>query len=75
MEIITKYNIGDKVYFMEDNKVVCDNITIIIITITSPLSVDKVKYYFTERNNPIDYERMRFQNQLFTNKEDLLKTL
>lgn len=73
MTIETKYNIGDEVWFMHDNKVK----TAIIITIGVFVEIDMNSQYVS---NSIQYGLYNFnhpyiENQLFPTKEELLKSL
>lgn len=82
MEIKTKYNIGDIVYAMHDNKVISftiDEIEVIIYS-TKPQSV---RYYSKERyevysistGNIERHRWSKYEYKLFPTKEELLKTL
>ena len=69
MEIKTKYNVGDKVYFLSNNAVVC-------------LPIDTIRIEIDKNNNIIKYRisnngtcEWRQEDKLFTTKEELLKSL
>lgn len=64
----TKFNIGDKVWLISDNQAVRSDITRIIISSDSPESCE-VEYSLHYRDTEIPEE------QLFSTKEELLKSL
>ena len=82
MEIKTKYNINDEVYFIHDNKILHKEITSIDIRITRAStnkeeSIAMVEYTinlgFAEKVRNTFTTRLEFE--LFSTKEELLKTL
>lgn len=68
MEVITKYNINDKVWLIIDNQAVRADITRVII---SAESTDSCKVSYSLNHGSIEYP----EDQLFSTKEDLLKSL
>ena len=71
MTINTKYSIGDIVYSMYDNKVICEHITSIITETVKDHKgnlVTEIKY---KTNN----SRYIKEDKVFYTKENLLKTL
>lgn len=70
MTIETKYNVGQRVFFMEQNKVISD--TIISIRTLSAISTDTTVLYEFQPSN-IKYTKWEWE--LFANKEELLKSL
>ena len=82
MEIKTKYDIGDNVYFIHNNKIIHNKITRIEISIARGLknkeeSIAMVEYTidlgFAEK--VCDTFTTRLEFELFTTKEDLFKSL
>ena len=69
MKIETKYNIGDKVYFLFENKVQRSNIQLINIRIGNKIGVE---YYIqTTHEDSLWFT----EEEIFPTKEDLLKSL
>ncbi len=68
MEVNTRFNIGDKVWYINDNRAVRSDITRVIISVESPGSCE-VSYslHFGDTEIP--------EGQLFRTKEELLKSL
>ena len=64
----TKFNIGDKVWLIIDNQALRSDITRVIISVESPDNYE-VSYSLHYRDTEIPEE------QLFSTKEELLKTL
>lgn len=81
MEIKTKYDIGDNVYFIHNNKIIHNKITRIEISIAGlknkEESIAMVEYTidlgFAEKVRDTFTTRLEFE--LFTTKEELFKTL
>ena len=76
MEITTKYNESQEVYYMEDNKVTIAKVkTIYIETYTYYLSWNrvwtKIKYLLTKQNK--EFEMV--EKELYETKADLLNSL
>ena len=71
MIINTKYSIGDTVYSMSDNKVICEHITSII--------TETVKDHKDNHETDIRYRtnnsRVIKEDRVFSTKEELLKSL
>ena len=68
MNIVTKFNVGDRVYFMKDNKVDSDLIDGVNIFIGSN-KIPKIIYCLQNINGNPE------QHLLFGTKEELLKSL
>ena len=68
MEVITKYNIADKVWLIIDNQAVRANITRVIISVES---TDSCKISYSLHHGSTEYS----EDQLFSTKEDLLRSL
>lgn len=68
MEVITKYNINDKVWLIIDNQAVRANITRVIISVES---TDSCKISYSLNYGSTEYP----EDQLFSTKEDLIKSL
>ena len=68
MKAMTKYSIGDRVWLISDNHAVRSDVTRVIISFDSPESC-KVEYSLHYRDTEIPEE------QLFSTKEELLKSL
>lgn len=80
MEIKTKYNLGDKVYVMHDNKVVYFTIQRINIKIGDKISIEYVssekfrQYLYLSKES--DYMSLYVEEEkVFSTKEELLKSL
>lgn len=78
MDITTKFNIGERIFVMHNNRIVetnIDSIYIIALPQTTPCSNIIVKY----KVKKIDYNwREEFEvneNEVFRNKEDLIQYL
>ena len=78
MDITTKFNIGERVFVMHNNRIVETNIDSIYITAlpqTTPCSNIIVKY----RVKKFDYDWAEkfevYENEVFRNKEDLVQHL
>ena len=80
MEIKTKYNIGDEMWTMHDNKVICFTIKGINIkvedkTLVEYISSEKFKQhsYFSDR---LEYMPLYIKEEkVFLTREELLKSL
>lgn len=76
MTIETKANIGDTIYFMEDNKVQSSKVYFIAIDVSkkkdewTKTECSSVKISYTTEQRTIIQEELAF-----TSKEDLLKSL
>jgi hypothetical protein len=86
MNIISKFNIGDEVYFMNDNKVCKDiikDITITyniysdtkVITSTSQKNIYNLKGNYTDSIGFMRYNNIFTDDNLFFTKEDLITIL
>lgn len=80
MKIETKFDVGQEVYFMHDNKVQTAKITEVNITIfelnaqyctTKSTCLYKLSFRASERSGSI----VKDESELFATKEDLLKSL
>lgn len=71
-----KYNIGDKVFFIEYNKIVEASITGVFTRYTKD-GGDKIKdhVYFIEKKDRVDEYRWQNEVLLFTSREELIKSL
>lgn len=71
MTINTKYSIGDLVYSMSDNKVICEHITSIITeTVKDHKGNHETDIRYRTNNSSILKE-----DRLFSTKKELLKSL
>jgi|JI10StandDraft_1071094.scaffolds.fasta_scaffold742979_3 hypothetical protein len=71
MELKTKFNVNDIVWFMEKNKPVEEKIWNIEISIGNN---PRIKYiFFNNRNN--ESHRVMMEKEVFSTKEELLKSL
>ena len=68
METKTKYNIGDKVWLIRDNRAQRSDITRVVISAESP---DKYEVSYGLHYGDTEYP----EDQLFRSKEELLKSL
>lgn len=80
MEIKTKYNIGDKVYFIHGNKITCNKIISIDISIYDRKNngIPKIEYTidFGFRTGKIsDTLTIRPEEELYSTKEELIKSI
>ena len=73
MTIETKYNIGDKVWFIDDNKV--KSATIITIGVFVERDMNSQYVSNSVQYNLYDFPYPYIENQLFPTKEELLKSL
>lgn len=71
MEIKTKYNIGDTVYYLSDNTVKCSTIEFITIYINNYKNSVTITYTVRDYNS---YNYIT-KEELFPTKEELLKSL
>lgn len=69
MTIETKYNIGDKVWFMHNNSVNCETIIKIDVFIERDVIYNNIFYHIYNYCSPY------IEQKLFPTKEDLLKSL
>jgi hypothetical protein len=76
MEIKTKYNIGDKVFYMHDNKV-CDGIIASIEAIViADMNTRPLEHYTTIYYNLCGMINIKkCETYCFNSKEELIKTL
>jgi len=81
MTIETKYNIGQEVWFMWDNRPTCQRIAAMEVYVgkqvlpsyyVEPYEIDAIKM---EYSDVIPYNRIFHEYQLFPTKEELLKSL
>jgi hypothetical protein len=73
MTIETKYNTGDIVWFIENDKVVFDEI--LKINFSKQGHLESISYYFKEHSNSVPWERFRTEDLVFATKEELIKSL
>lgn len=73
MQIETKYNIGDKVWFMHDNKVKSGTIITIGVFVERDMNSQYVSNSVQYGLDNFDYPYR--ENHLFPTKEELLKSL
>jgi len=66
MEVSSKFNIGDKVYFITDNKVQRSDITGVSISVNG--SETKIEY-------TLHFDSTIDENLVFETKEELIKSL
>lgn len=73
MTIETRYNIGDKVWFMYNNSVKCE----LIIKINALIEKDmnSTNIHITILYHLYDYDTSYIESKLFPTKEELLKSL
>lgn len=71
MTINTKYNIGDSLYSMKDNAVVCEYIT----SILTDTQIDHKGNIKTDVRYRVNNARVLQEDKVFSSKEELLKTL
>lgn len=80
MNFITKYNVGDKVFVLENNLIVCDKIEGICVT-HGKIAIRGSKHRLSfEKNDCKIYYRLekkfnKYESDLFKTKEDLIKSL
>ena len=73
MEIKTKFNIGDKCFYMKNNKVIEDEIIKIDTeTLTNWYWVDETKIYVSTKE---ERENIKYERYVFKTKEELLASL
>jgi len=72
MTIETKFNIGDEVFFLHDNKIVKDKILYVSILLTK--AGITVKYNMFETRDKT-YEVNFIDSQIFATKQELLDSL
>lgn len=81
MTIETKYNIEDEVWFMWDNKPTCQKIAAMEVYVrekvipryyVEPYEIDPIRVV---NSDVIPYNRRFYEYQLFSTKEELLKSL
>ena len=78
MDITTKFNIGERIFVMHNNRIVETNIDSIYITAlpqTTPCSSIIVKYKVKKFNYDWSEEFEVNENEVFRNKEDLVQYL
>ena len=71
MTINTKYNIDDSVYSMRNNKVLLEHIRNIIAKTSRDITGNLIIVIMYETNN----SRCLNENEVFSSKEELLKSL
>lgn len=77
MEIKTKYNVGDALYFIENNKIINREIEHIGVKVTENLNIS-IKYYcYTMPKEVMDTNPLIGVNEedCFPTKEELIKSL
>ena len=73
MTIETRYNIGDKVWFMYNNSVKCE--PIIKINALIEKDINSTNIHITILYHLYDYDTSYIESKLFPTKEELLKSL
>lgn len=74
MKIETKYNVGQEVWFMEDNKV--KNEEILKLSFIKDGTNESVIYYFFKiEYNMLKHERFISEQETFATKEELVNSL
>ena len=71
MKIETRFNVGDEVYMLHDNRVVCKIVKTISTFIHGGTSEPILKYGFETCNGRIE----KYESEVFDTKEKLLKSL
>ena len=71
MIINTKYNINDSIYSMHDNKVLIEYIS----SILSEVTIDHNGNVVVENKYKTNSSRILKEDNIFTSKEELLKSL
>lgn len=75
MKIETKYNIGQKVWYISGYKAVCRNICgVSVSTLSNEYCYDVVVYYRLRRDGMSKEEQVE-EKFIFPTKEELLKSL
>jgi len=74
MTIETKFNIGDEVWFMHNNKPLKVNIRVVNFSFETKASI---KYLVSSKNQKIndEYSIFVWEKDLFPSKQDLLNSL
>lgn len=73
MTIETRYDIGDKVWFMYNNSVKCESIIKINALIEKDMNSTNI--HITILYHLYDYDTSYIESKLFPTKEELLKSL
>ena len=76
MDITTKFNIGERIFVMHNNRIVetnIDSIYIIALPQTTPRSNIIVKYKVKRFEYDWSEEFEVYENEVFRNKEDLIQ--
>jgi len=69
MKVKTNYNLGDDVWFMDQNRPQCGKVTYVYITVTGD-GRHSVSYLFNHSDAP-----KRAEETLYSTKQELLNTL
>lgn len=75
MEIKTKHNIGDRVYFMYDNHIKCGTITSMKVEVESQYDNTCIIHSSTTIMYNIQGIGHKYENKLFSSKEELINSL
>ena len=73
MDITTKFNIGERIFVMHNNRI--DSLYIIVLPRTTPCSNVIVKYKVKKFDHDWCEEFEVNENEIFRNKEDLIQYL
>ena len=78
MDITTKFNIGERIFVMHNNRIVetnIDSLYIIVLPRTTPCSNVIVKYKVKKIDHDWCEEFEVNENEIFRNKEDFIQYL
>lgn len=78
MDISTKFNIGERIFVMHNNRIVeanIDSLYIVVMSQTTPCSNIIVNYKIKKYNYDWCEEFEVNENEVFRNKEDLIQYL
>lgn len=73
MKIETKYEINQEVWFIEDDKVKSE--PILKITFSKSIFDEDIIYHFEDRQNSAEWQRYKKEYEVFSTKENLIKSL
>ncbi len=73
MNINTKYDVGQEVWFIDKNEIISEKI--LKINFNKSKDEEIITYHFLEAENTSDWDRKRLENQIFNSKEDLILSL
>jgi hypothetical protein len=71
MKIETKFNPGDRVFFLSDGKMKCEFINSIKVNVENDFEISVLYFFRYEFNNIASFE-LKYEHDIFASKEEFI---